>query len=308
MWNSVDHSPGICHRSNRLSLYRSSRGSIPPDQLLSSQAPAAGVGFPADVPQPLEGAQMGLPSASHSITMRVHLGADPLGIGRITTAVGEAAGTVVAVDIVESHHDLLVVDLTCNAADARHAEAITGAVGAIEGARVHAVSDRNLSLLHATAPSLDEAVLAQRTASGIGRKEGRRESRPPSDSCAAPMSRQRRLKSMGRLEHCADRNSPPRWCCRALPHQPRALPGRLRSWAPRRDAQAACRTPVRPTALLRRDLPIAVPWSVAAGTTCWVWIGHRSSLGPVAAAAGWPGQVTSRRTVRRVPATANAMP
>ena len=72
---------------------------------------------------------MGIPSASYSITMRVHLGADPLGIGRITTAVGEAAGTVVAVDIVESHPDLLVVDLTCNAVDARHADAITQAVG-----------------------------------------------------------------------------------------------------------------------------------------------------------------------------------
>ena len=70
---------------------------------------------------------MGIPSASYSITMRVHLGADPLGIGRITTAVGEAAGTVVAVDIVESHPDLLVVDLTCNAVDARHADAITHA-------------------------------------------------------------------------------------------------------------------------------------------------------------------------------------
>jgi hypothetical protein len=35
---------------------------------------------------------MGIPSASYSITMRVHLGADPLGIGRITTAVGESAG------------------------------------------------------------------------------------------------------------------------------------------------------------------------------------------------------------------------
>ncbi|HEX7146141.1 MAG TPA: NAD-dependent malic enzyme, partial [Actinomycetota bacterium] len=90
---------------------------------------------------------MGIPSASYSITMRVHLGADPLGIGRITTAVGESAGTVVAVDIVESHPDLLVVDLTCNAVDARHADAITQAVGAIEGADVHAVSDRTF-LLH----------------------------------------------------------------------------------------------------------------------------------------------------------------
>jgi malate dehydrogenase (oxaloacetate-decarboxylating) len=90
---------------------------------------------------------MGIPSASYSITMRVHLGADPLGIGRITTAVGQAAGTVVAVDIVESHPHLLVVDLTCNAVDARHADAITQAVGAIEGAEVHAVSDRTF-LLH----------------------------------------------------------------------------------------------------------------------------------------------------------------
>src|SRR5215211_153185 len=90
---------------------------------------------------------MGIPSASYSITMRVHLGADPLGIGRITTAVGSSAGTVVAVDIVESHPDLLVVDLTCNAVDARHADAITQAVGVIEGAEVHAVSDRTF-LLH----------------------------------------------------------------------------------------------------------------------------------------------------------------
>jgi malate dehydrogenase (oxaloacetate-decarboxylating) len=90
---------------------------------------------------------MPIPSSSWSITMRVHLGADPLGIGRITTAVGEAGGTVVAVDIVESHPNRLVVDLTCNAADARHAEAITAAVEAVEGAHVHKVSDRTF-LLH----------------------------------------------------------------------------------------------------------------------------------------------------------------
>jgi malate dehydrogenase (oxaloacetate-decarboxylating) len=90
---------------------------------------------------------MPIPSSSWSITMRVHLGADPLGIGRITTAVGEAGGTVVGVDIVESHPDLLVVDLTCNAADARHAEAVTDAVAAVGGAHVHKVSDRTF-LLH----------------------------------------------------------------------------------------------------------------------------------------------------------------
>ena len=90
---------------------------------------------------------MSVPSASYSITMRVHLGADPLGIGRITTAVGEAAGQVVAVDIVESHPDLLVVDLTVNAADARHASALQSAVEAVDGAHVHKASDRTF-LLH----------------------------------------------------------------------------------------------------------------------------------------------------------------
>jgi len=90
---------------------------------------------------------MGVPSASYSITIRVHLGADPRGIGQITTAVGEAAGSVVAVDIVESHPELLVVDLTCNAADAAHAEAITRAVEVVDGAHVHKTSDRTF-LLH----------------------------------------------------------------------------------------------------------------------------------------------------------------
>ncbi len=90
---------------------------------------------------------MGIPSASYSITMRVHLGADPLGIGRITTAVGEAAGTVVAVDIVESHPDRMVVDLTCNARDDDHAEQITQAVDRLDGVKTHKVSDRTF-LLH----------------------------------------------------------------------------------------------------------------------------------------------------------------
>src|SRR6266700_2100773 len=72
---------------------------------------------------------------------------DPLAMGRITTAVGETAGAVAAVDIVESHTDRLVVDLTVNASDARHAQAVTDAVEAVPGAHVHKVSDRTF-LLH----------------------------------------------------------------------------------------------------------------------------------------------------------------
>jgi malate dehydrogenase (oxaloacetate-decarboxylating) len=94
---------------------------------------------------------MPAPNASYSITMRVQLDADPRGIARLTTAVGEAAGTVVAVDVVESHPDHMVVDLTCNARDTDHAEQITRAVDRLDGATTQKVSDRKLSFLHSTA-------------------------------------------------------------------------------------------------------------------------------------------------------------
>jgi hypothetical protein len=50
-----------------------------------------------------------------------------------------------------SHPDRLIVDLTVNASDARHAQAVTDAVEAVPGAHVHKVSDRNLSFMHSPA-------------------------------------------------------------------------------------------------------------------------------------------------------------
>jgi malate dehydrogenase (oxaloacetate-decarboxylating) len=90
---------------------------------------------------------VGVPSASYAITLRVHVAADPLGIGQVTTAVGAAAGSVTALDIVESHHDRMTIDVTANAIDGEHARAIADAVDAVAGARVHKVSDRTF-LLH----------------------------------------------------------------------------------------------------------------------------------------------------------------
>jgi malate dehydrogenase (oxaloacetate-decarboxylating) len=90
---------------------------------------------------------MAVPSASYSITMRVHLSSDPKGLGKVTTAIGEAGGGVTAVDIVESHATTMVVDLTVNAADGAQAEAITAAVESLEDTHVHKVSDRTF-LLH----------------------------------------------------------------------------------------------------------------------------------------------------------------
>jgi malate dehydrogenase (oxaloacetate-decarboxylating) len=64
--------------------------------------------------------------------------------------VGEAAGTVAAVDVVESHAHGMVVDLTCNARDAEHADQITKVVGRLEGIETRNVPDRNLSFIHST--------------------------------------------------------------------------------------------------------------------------------------------------------------
>jgi malate dehydrogenase (oxaloacetate-decarboxylating) len=83
---------------------------------------------------------MPAPNASYSITMRVQLDADPGGIGRLTTAVEQAAGTVTAVDVVESHPDRMVVDLTCNVRDTDHAEQTTKAVDRLDGVETRNVS------------------------------------------------------------------------------------------------------------------------------------------------------------------------
>jgi malate dehydrogenase (oxaloacetate-decarboxylating) len=88
------------------------------------------------------------PNASYSITLRLKLGGDdPRAVGRVTTAIGEAHGAVVAMDFVEIHDEHIVVDVTANAGDSDHAERITEAVDALDDVHVHRVSDRTF-LLH----------------------------------------------------------------------------------------------------------------------------------------------------------------
>jgi malate dehydrogenase (oxaloacetate-decarboxylating) len=89
-----------------------------------------------------------LPNASYSITMRLHLDPDDArAVGRVTTAIGDADGVVVAMDFVETVDDVLTVDVTANAWDGDHAENIRQAVDALEGIEVHRSSDRTF-LLH----------------------------------------------------------------------------------------------------------------------------------------------------------------
>ena len=52
-----------------------------------------------------------------------------------------------ALDVAESRHDRLVVDVTCSATDSEHADEIVAEVKDLEGVTVHKVSDRTF-LLH----------------------------------------------------------------------------------------------------------------------------------------------------------------
>ncbi len=63
------------------------------------------------------------PSPGYSITLRVEAPTTPGATGDLTLAVGKAGGVLTALDVVESHSDRVVVDVTCNASDADHADA-----------------------------------------------------------------------------------------------------------------------------------------------------------------------------------------
>src|SRR6195952_5291699 len=90
---------------------------------------------------------MALPTASYSITVRLEVPADAAAVGRLTTAVGEAGGVVTALDVTESHPERIVVDVTCSASDQAHAEQLPEALKAVDGVKIHKISDRTF-LLH----------------------------------------------------------------------------------------------------------------------------------------------------------------
>ena len=90
---------------------------------------------------------MAATTSSYSITMRLHTAPDHAVVGRVATTISEAGGVVTAIDVAESSHERLVVDVTCSSIDAGHAEEVRAAVEAVAGVEVHKVSDRTF-LLH----------------------------------------------------------------------------------------------------------------------------------------------------------------
>jgi malate dehydrogenase (oxaloacetate-decarboxylating) len=90
---------------------------------------------------------MAATASSYSITMRLYTAPDHGVVGAVATQIAASGGVVTAIDVTESRHDRLVVDVTCSAADASHSEELVAAVAAVEGVTVHKVSDRTF-LLH----------------------------------------------------------------------------------------------------------------------------------------------------------------
>ena len=90
---------------------------------------------------------MAATASSYSITMRLYAAADHSVVGAVATTIAKNGGVVTAIDVAESRHDRLTVDVTCSAADATHSQELVAAVSDVEGVTVHKVSDRTF-LLH----------------------------------------------------------------------------------------------------------------------------------------------------------------
>ena len=86
-------------------------------------------------------------SPGYGITIRVEGPACAQPVAEITQAILGAGASITALDVVESVLDRVVIDVTCDAVDAEHAETITAAISANHNLVVRKVSDRTF-LLH----------------------------------------------------------------------------------------------------------------------------------------------------------------
>ncbi|MGW7534486.1 malic enzyme-like NAD(P)-binding protein [Amycolatopsis sp. NPDC054798] len=90
---------------------------------------------------------MPVPGPGYSITVRVEAPASSTAAGDLTTAVGRVGGVLTAFDVVESHPETIVIDISANALSENHAQDITQALDSLPGVRVRKVSDRTF-LIH----------------------------------------------------------------------------------------------------------------------------------------------------------------
>ena len=85
-------------------------------------------------------------SAQYSLTIRVRLEHRPGRLGRVTTAIGEAGGTIGAIDLIEVEAGHTLRDISVDTAGSEHGQAVIAAIGAVDGAEVIGFLDRTFRL------------------------------------------------------------------------------------------------------------------------------------------------------------------
>ena len=85
---------------------------------------------------------MATPNVSHSVTIRAEISHRPGALGRLTTAIGEAGGNILGLDLIEVGHDLIIRDITVLATDDDHVLKIRAACEAVEGVHIRSILDR----------------------------------------------------------------------------------------------------------------------------------------------------------------------
>ena len=87
------------------------------------------------------------PSAQYSVTIRVEIATDRTGLfGQLTTAIGDAGGSIGTVDIVDHKHRSVIRELVVNASDQEQADAIVAAADGIDGVTVLDSYDRTFRM------------------------------------------------------------------------------------------------------------------------------------------------------------------
>jgi malate dehydrogenase (oxaloacetate-decarboxylating) len=87
------------------------------------------------------------PSAQYSLTLRVEIDHLPGMLGKVASAIGEAGGTIGAVDLVQVEGSHTIRDITVETGDSSDWPRLTDAVNGVPGARVLDTTDRTF-LLH----------------------------------------------------------------------------------------------------------------------------------------------------------------
>jgi malate dehydrogenase (oxaloacetate-decarboxylating) len=86
------------------------------------------------------------PSASFSLTLRIRFGNEAGVLGEVTSAIGQAGGSIGAVDIVQSDEHHLVRDIAVDARSTGHWDEIIAAVESVSGVELVSWTDRTFKM------------------------------------------------------------------------------------------------------------------------------------------------------------------